>query len=120
MARACSILPFRISSTVMRPAMSGKPQALAPGDVHHVGLPVFGGRTPVPDRSAVAATEQVQPLAELEVSHMPHSVCVCLSMMQRCLSVPDAGVAPAGIGTSALPGEPLPNPCPASTLTVTF
>src|SRR5882672_12469054 len=116
MTSACSIFPFRISSTVMRPAMSGKPQALAPGDVHQVGLPVFGGRTPVPERSDVAATEQVHPVDVLDASHIPHSVCVCLSMMQRCLSVPAAGAAPEGIGTRELAGAPLPKPCPASKL----
>src|SRR5258707_13925858 len=118
MTSACSILPFRISSTVMRPATSGNPQALAPGDVHQVGLPGVGGRTPVPDRSDVAATEQVHPADELDASHIPHSVCVCLSMMQRCLSVPAAGVAPAGIGTRALPGGPFPKPCPARRVTL--
>src|SRR5947209_13678930 len=69
----------------MSPAMSGKPQALAPGDVHHVGLVAFAGLTPVPERSAVAATDAVQ-APPFEASHMPHSVCACLSMMQRCRS----------------------------------
>src|SRR5260370_12625376 len=119
MTSACSIFPLRISSTVMSPALSGKPQALAPCDVHHVGLLAFGSLTPVPERSAVAATEAVQP-PPFEASHIPPSVCACLSMMQRGPSVPAAGVAPAGMGTRALPVEPLPKPSPAGGGTATF
>src|SRR2546430_17366384 len=106
MASACSIFPFWISSTVTSPAERGKPQARAPCDVHHDGLPTFGGRAPVPERSAVAATDEVHP-ALSDASHIPHSVCACLSMMQRCLSVPAAGAAAAGIGIIALPAAPV-------------
>src|SRR5580658_1420700 len=93
-----------ISSVVMRPAMSEYPQARGPCPAHH-GVSLVGGRTPSPERSIVDASPAVQPPVPSTASQNPHSVSALRSTMQRCLSVPAAGIAPLGIGASPVPAE---------------